>query len=240
MGTILITGGARRIGRYICEELASEGYNIAIHYNTSSQEAKDFALYLEKKYFIKAKLYQSDFYDISMAKTLIDKVTTDFSDLNALVNNASIFKRAFTKETDEELFDKHFNVNFKFPYFLTKYFASKCRDGNVVNILDTKITLNQQAYSSYILSKKSLTDFTLMAAKEFAPNIRVNGIAPGFILPPVGQEEYYEKLALKKVPLKKVGSPENISKSVQFLLGNDFITGQILFVDGGEHLGSDY
>lgn len=239
MATAFITGGSKRIGRFIGEKLAANGYNIAIHYNTSIQEAKDLASYLKSKYAVKSKIYKSDFSDTSQAKQIIEDVFADFPDLNILVNNASIFKRAFAKDTDEELFDNLFNVNFKFPYFLTKYFAKKCNKGSVINILDTKVDLNQSAYLPYILSKKSLRDFTLMAAKEFAPNIRINGIAPGFILPPSGQEDYYEKLALKRVPLQRVGNPEDISKSVLFLAESDFITGQILFVDGGEHLGKN-
>jgi NAD(P)-dependent dehydrogenase (short-subunit alcohol dehydrogenase family) len=166
-------------------------------------------------------------------------VRTAMPDCQLLVNNASIFDRVNFMQTDERLFDRNFTINFKAPVFLTQDFASHCKHGLVVNILDTKINRPSINYFAYAMSKRALADFTLSAAKELAPTIRVNGVCPGMTLAPTGKEEGYLHRLSTAVPLKRPGNPQQIASAVLFLLDNDFITGQILYIDGGEHIGDD-
>ena len=231
----LITGGARRIGAEIVKFLAKLGYNIALHYNTSKENAKKIKEEVESV-GVKCKLFQCDLSEEKKALKLLNDVKKEFPELILLINNASIFIRSKIKETDSDAFNKIFNINFKAPYILSRDFAKIINKGNVINIIDTKINNNDYIYAAYTLSKKILADFTLMAAKEFAPNIRVNAIAPGIILPPAGKTEEYLKNIIKKVPLKKRGETEDIIKALEFLLNNEYITGQIIYVSGGQHL----
>jgi len=167
---------------------------------------------------------------------LISDVFADFKDLNVLVNCASLFQRSPMKETSYDFFNEMQDINFKAPFFLTRDFANTCRKGNVINILDTNVSTSQYVYSAYLLAKKALAEFTGMAAKELAPFFRVNGICPGLILPGVTENEEYVKSLSRKIPLGNIGKPEHVSQTVKFLLENSFVTGQIVYVDGGEHL----
>lgn len=119
---------------------------------------------------------------------------------------------------------------------MTQEFAKVCKKGHVINMIDTNIVKNKTQHLTYLLSKKALLELTKLSAIELAPRIRVNGIAPGLILAPTGKGEGHLLARAKNVPLKKQGSPENIVQSVQFLIENTYLTGQIIFNDGGEHL----
>ena len=140
------------------------------------------------------------------------------------------------KDEGSELYDKEMTINFKIPYLLTKAFAKVYAKGNIINFVDTKVEKNKTVHLDYILSKKLLKDFTKISAVELAPNIRVNGIGPGLILPPPGKDESYLWDLAKNIPLKTIGNLEEILKAVQFILDSQFFTGQILYIDGGEHL----
>jgi len=233
--TALITGGAQRIGREISIFLASLSYDIALCYNTSEKDAQDTAKAI-RALDRKCELFKSDLSEEDNLYSLIPAVMKKFHDLHVLVNNASIFKRATIEKTDVELFDKHIGINLKAPFFLSKEFAKAVKRGSIINILDTRISSDRTTYAAYSLSKKALAEVTRMSALEFAPDIRVNAIAPGLILPPEGKsDEYLDRLA-EKVPLKRKGNTKNVTEAIRFLLSNDYITGQIIFCDGGEHL----
>ncbi len=233
--TALVTGGARRLGKEIIRELAQSGYKIALHYNSSEQEAKELQAELEAK-SIPCSLFQGDLAEEKTILNLISLVKKRFADLNLLINNASVFQRRNIFATELDIFNQNMNINFKAPFFLTRDFARVCKKGQVINIVDSKIAHNDVNYGSYALSKKVLADFTKMAAKELAPDIRVNGIAPGYILAPEGETEKYLRQRPDKIPLKRKGEPFEISKAISFLISNDYITGQHLYLDGGEHL----
>jgi len=231
----LITGGAKRIGRELSLFLAYLGYDTALCYNTSSKEALKTSQEI-KKIGADCELFKCDLSNEKEVSKLIPSVFKRYQHLNLLINNASIFERGSIKETSSQLLDRHLTINFKTPFLLSRDFASVFKNGQIINILDTRITSNRTTYSAYSISKKALAEFTKMAAFEFAPRIRVNGIAPGLILPPAGEtDEYLDRLA-KNIPLKKRGSVENIKNALKFLLENDYVTGQIIFCDGGEHL----
>ncbi len=231
----LITGGAKRIGAEIVKKLAKNGYNIALHYNSSYDSAKKIKEEVESV-GVKCILFQCNFYEEKEVLLLIDQVKKEFQELNLLINNASVFIRSKTINTDIKMFNMIFNTNFKAPFILSRDFAKAVKNGNIINIIDTKITKNDFLYSAYTLSKKILEDLTLMTAKEFAPGIRVNGIAPGLILPPIDKKDNYLKKLAKKIPIKKKGEITDIINTLDFLLNNDYITGQIIYVSGGQHL----
>ena len=231
----IITGGGKRIGRAIALALAETGYDIALHYNFSLDAAKDVAQQIDK-IGSKCHLFSCDFNNMKQVALLMQQVFEVFPNCNLLINSASIFERARLMDTDEDTFDRHFNINFKTPFFLSKNFAQYCKNGHVINILDTKISKSSIEYFAYTLSKKALFEFTRMAARVLAPDIRVNGVCPGLILPPPGQDEKYIDNMSKNIPLQQKGNVENIISVVSFLIENKFVTGECIFVDGGEHL----
>ena len=233
MATALITGATKRIGKECALSLGEAGFNIALHYNESSPE--ELVAEIEEK-GVKCKAFKCDFAGPGASASLMPAVLKEFPDLEVLVNNASIFEPSTITQTTEELFDSHFNINFKAPFFLSKEFAQNIDKGNIINILDTKISGNNTTHAAYLLTKKALANLTRMAAKEFAPNIRVNAVSPGLILPQEGKDQaYFDKLA-ENIPLKKRGYPTDVAKALIFLIENEFITGEILSIDGGENL----
>ena len=234
-GAALVTGGARRIGRALVLSLAERGHDIALHYGNSEEDAQIVAEKIDNV-GRKCHLFKSDFEKKEEVFALIPAVFEIFPDCNLLINNASIFEHASLMETDEQLYDRHFNINLKAPFFLSRDFARHCQEGQIINILDSKITQNVTDYFAYTLTKKVLLEFTRMAARELGPNIRVNGVCPGRILPPAGKDDVYLDQMSKALPLQRRGDLESITSAVSFLTEQRFITGEWIFVDGGEHL----
>lgn len=234
-GTALITGGAKRIGKAIALRLADAGYNIALHYNHSQQEAERLAEEIRQR-GKKCGVYPCDLQSISGIQPMIERIFADFSDCNVLINNASVFERYNFVETTEAVFDKHFAVNVKSPFFLIQYFAKHCKNGQVINVLDSYTSKHTSPYFAYLLSKKSLESLTAMAAVALGPNIRVNGIAPG--LTELSHEVEPALVAKKQqtLPLRHVVTVAELADAVMQLLHSPYLTGQVLKVDGGEHL----
>jgi len=232
---ILITGGGKRIGSAIGRTLANDGWDIALHYRTSTQEAEETAGYIHSLGRT-CCLFQADFNQMGEVRALIPSVFDKMPHVRAMVNSVSLFGRAKMMETSEALFDSHFQVNLKAPFFLSQSFAMRVQEGHIINILDTRISKHTIQYFVYSMTKKSLKAFTQMAARELGPAIRVNAVAPGLILPSVDSEnEAFIKME-KKIPLQQTGEPDDIASTVLFLLRSKFITGECIFVDGGERL----
>jgi pteridine reductase len=234
-GAVLVTGGAKRIGKAICLSLSAQGYKIALHYNQSSAQAKSVAKTIRQSGGT-CELFSCNLSDEQQTTSLISDVLKKFSRLNVLINNASMFKAATIKSSNLRSLNQHFAVNFKAPYILTAQFSRKCQKGHIINILDTHITNNNTSHANYLLSKKALGELTKLSAVELGPNIRVNGISPGLIFPPEKAKSGYLEKRAKKIPLKKRGDVGQITQSIEFLLNNPYLTGQIIFNDGGEHL----
>jgi len=234
-GTALITGGAVRLGKVFCATLANAGYNLAIHYNSSVDQAATTAEEFRET-GVTCETFPFDFSGKNEVSDLITNVRKKFPDLNVLINSASVYDQATMIKTSEFILERQFKVNFQAPYLLTQAFAQQCKTGNVINIIDNKIAFNQYQYSAYVLSKKSLAEFTRLAAVELAPDVRVNGIAPGVVLPASVRSQDYIDWRIEGIPLKQQGQTDNISQALEYLLTNDFICGQILYVDGGESL----
>jgi NAD(P)-dependent dehydrogenase (short-subunit alcohol dehydrogenase family) len=236
--TALITGASKRIGKALTEHLAEKGWNVAIHFNSSEILAVELVASLSLKYpNQKFASFKTDLADILEVARLVPNVVSAFGGIDLLINNASVFDASYLKETAVELFDSQFSVNLKAPFFLIKDFANHCKTGNIVNLVDTRITSNKSNFAAYSLSKKALWELTKMAALELAPNIRVNSIAPGVTLPPEEKDENYLQNLAQNILMKKPGGLEPIIRSLDFILENNHLTGQLLFADGGENLG---
>ena len=232
----LITGGSDRIGKAVAIHLAKEGYHLVLHYNSAKEKAENLQMHIESTYKVKVELLQNNF----LKENDFDRIFEDFKrksiTIEVLVNCASDFIPSSFNERGSELFDKEMTINLKIPYLLTKAYARVFGKGNIINFVDTKVAKNKTVHLDYILSKKLLKDFTKISAVELAPNIRVNAIAPGLILPPEGKDESYLLNLAKDIPLKTIGNLDEILKAFQFILDSYFFTGQILYIDGGEHL----
>lgn len=233
--TALITGAAIRVGRGIAISLAEKGYNIALHYNTSKHEAEETAKTI-RALGVECTLYKAELTETTSAKEMVAKVKQDFPSLNLLVNNASIFERISFKDTRESDFDRHMDINFKAPFFLTQAFAEMVEKGNIINLLDTYILFTNGGYFAYLLSKKALHELTRMAARELAPGIRVNAIAIGMTELNDNLDQSYISKRLKELPLHSEVSIEDITRTLHFLLEHKAMTGECIFVDYGGHL----
>ena len=232
---VLITGGSQRIGQAIALALAGRGFDIALHYNHSKKEALALAAQILRK-GVRCELFACDLTKEFQVLLLLEKVYKKFPQLNLLINNASIFLPSEIGHRGLKLLDEHWSVNFKAPFILSGEFARLCRSGQIINILDTKVVKNKTAHAGYLVSKKALHELTKMAAVEWAPRIRVNAVAPGIILPPSGKGKDYLAKRAKQIPLQKQGDVRYITQSIEFLIDNEFVTGQVIFADGGEHL----
>ena len=245
IGAALITGGAKRIGAEVALHLAKIGYDIVIGYNTSKKDAENLAKKTQEEFKVNCEIFAADLTKPHQAQQLADFTKKTFSHWNLLVNNASIFNRSdFLSAPDSELSD-NMNLHLVSPLILAKEFAKNSlenanKNAQIINIIDKNIGRSSTSYFHYLLSKKSLADSTKMLAMQLAPNIRVNGIAPGFTLNTVSEKDHEKELQkyIATNPLKSKCEIENINQTIDFLLQNNFVTGQIIFVDGGASLSS--
>jgi NAD(P)-dependent dehydrogenase (short-subunit alcohol dehydrogenase family) len=236
--TALITGAAKRIGRTVAHHLAGKGWNIAIHYHSSEQEALELqgelrALFPAGQF----ELFKADLYHVHEVEGLIPEVVQSLGMIDLLINNASVFDKRSLPDTSTELFDSNMNINFRAPFILIREFIKSADKGIIINFVDTKITSNKSNYAAYSLSKKALWELTKMTALEHGPHFRVNAIAPGLTLAPEHKEEGYLWKMAPNVAMQRPGGLEPVIRSVDFILENDYLTGQLLFCDGGENLG---
>ena len=228
----LVTGGAVRIGAAICRALAAEGARVVVNYRHSKAEAA--ALAKEIGGFI----VQSDLSSQGACERLVEQVVRKAGRVDVLVNNAALFhKDSLRRITARKLGDELW-LNLFAPILLTRAFAARAKRGGIVNLLDRRIASLDTSCVPYVLSKKSLAEFTKIAALELAPGIRVNGVAPGAVLPPPGKGKKYLHDNAGPVPLKRQVTPREVAEAVVFLLQSDSITGQIVYVDGGQNLHS--
>jgi pteridine reductase len=237
----IITGGAIRVGRAISEALAKMGFETLIIYNNSSDEAEELRDYINSKLNKKCQIFQCDVSKIENIDDLCRELFNKYDNISLLVNNASIFERFNFRETNEDIFDRHFDINFKAPFFLTQKFAdyvekNKIEDGSVINILDTYITTTENAYFAYLLSKKGLYEFTRMTAKELAPKIRVNSISLGQVLASKDWSEEQVRKKEESLPLKKRATLKDVADAIEYMVNANYLTGNNLFLDGGQNV----
>ncbi len=229
---VLVTGGAVRIGRAICIAFVKAGAKVAIHYNKSGKKALKLLNDIGGKKAGHCAV-KCDLSDLDAAECLINSLgKTDI-----LINNASIYVPCPLSK--EKLLDakRQMDINFRAPLILMRNFnKQKIKEGCIINILDRCITKTTPDDGSYILSKKSLAEATTTAALQWAPKTRVNAVAPGAVLPPKFLSGSNMKKQIDMTPMKKAPKPEDVANACIFLAENNSITGQIIFVDGGQHL----
>jgi NAD(P)-dependent dehydrogenase (short-subunit alcohol dehydrogenase family) len=231
-----ITGAGERLGKAMALALAGMGYDIALHYNSSEKGAGRTAEEI-KAAGRKCEIFKADLSDTKGIKPLTARVFRAFPHCSLLINNASIFEDRDFMEVTEESFDREFTLNFKAPFFLSQEFSRRKSAEIIVNMLDARVSTIEPGHFVYNLSKKALRDFTLTAARALGPKIRVNGICPGPILPPLGKDSKYLKRISGHIPLGKPGHPDYVITALKYILENSYVTGECLFVDGGQHLG---
>jgi pteridine reductase len=236
---ILVTGGAKRVGAAICRRLHAAGAQLAIHYRSSEQEALDLQIELNALRPKSTAVFQADLLDVNALPQLIHKVIKKFGQLDALVNNASSFYATPLAEVDDLQWIDLLGTNLKAPLFLAQAAASELRHrhGCIVNIADIHAERPMHGHLLYSVAKAGLVALTKGLAQEMAPQVRVNAIAPGVIIWPeseIWQDQEQRRKVVAHTLLKREGEPEDIARTVQFLIANaPYITGQIISVDGG-------
>jgi NAD(P)-dependent dehydrogenase (short-subunit alcohol dehydrogenase family) len=234
----LVTGGAKRIGRSIVERLVREGYAVAVHCRRSSDAAEQLAAQIRSAGG-RAAVVQADLADAAAVERLVDAAVQALGPLTLLVNNASEFEPDKVETLSQERWDRHFAVNLRAPAFLARDFARQLpadREGCIVNIVDQRVWKPTPQFFSYTLTKAALFTATQTMAQALAPRIRVNAIGPG---PTLSNERQGDEDFAKQsgaVLLGHGGTPDEIADAVVFLARARSVTGQMIAVDGGQHL----
>ena len=236
----VVTGGVRRLGRKIAYTLAEDGYDLALIYNSSnSKELKTTSDEL-KKMGTKFKFYKCDVADTKQLKQTINKIGKEFKKFDVLINNAGVIKKIDFGKITPELFDSFIGINVKAALFAAQYglkYLQKAKSPNIINMASLGGLQNWTGFIPYSVSKTALIKLTTLLAKRLAPKIRVNAIAPGTIVIDEEKAGTPGVIASEKIPLKRYGNSENITDAVRFILKNDYLTGQVIAIDGGRILG---
>ena len=233
----MVTGGAVRVGRAISLALAGEGMRLVVHYNSSSDAAEALCEEIRQgggqAVAIGGDLARGD-----EVRRVAGEAEGAFGGVDVLVNNASVFPSERLEQTDEALWDHTLAVNLRAPFFLIKHLAPtlRARRGVVVNLCDLAGLQAWGAYAAHGISKAALAHLTRVAARSLAPEVRVSGIAPGAVLPPESMTEEELQGLARSTPLRRLGSPDDVVGALLYLLRADFVTGEVMVVDGGRML----
>ena len=232
----LVTGGARRIGREIALHLAQRGCHVAINYRTSVAEAEELASEIAAR-GLKGLAVQADVSVAAEVAAMVRAVKEALGPIDVLVNNAAVFYETPFPDISEEQWDELLSVNLKGPFLCSREVARGMLErqrGKIVNIADVSAYRPWARFIPYCVSKAGLVALTKGLARALAPHVQVNAVAPGTILWPEGWSEEAKEQAIGATPLKRMGQPEDVARTVLFLLeGSDYITGQVIAVDGG-------
>ncbi|MFO7893900.1 MAG: SDR family oxidoreductase [Longimicrobiales bacterium] len=233
----LVTGGAHRVGRALVLGLARAGADVAIHYHSSGDEAAATADQVRAT-GRRAETFQADLSDPDAAAGLAGAVAESMGRLDVLVNNASLFESAPFRDVSLEAWDRVMAVNLRAPFLLLQATASllEASDGVAVNIADLAGVQVWPAFPHHGVSKAGLIHLTRVAARSLAPDVRVNCIVPGTVLPPEDYTRGQVETSIERTALKRIGSPDDVVEALLFLIRSDFATGSIVTVDGGRTL----
>jgi pteridine reductase len=235
--TVLITGGARRVGAAIARHLHGAGANLVVHYRNSAKDAEALIAELNASRPNSAVTTQADLLDVDRLPTLVELAVSRFGGLDVLVNNASTFYETPIGKVTPKAWDDLLGTNLKVPLFLSQAAAPALRmsNGLILNIVDIHALRPLRHYTVYCAAKAGLHMLTRSLAKELGPEIRVNGISPGPVLwPEQGGDEKARAKIIQRTILQKMGTPEDIARTALFFAASaPFITGQVLAVDGG-------
>lgn len=234
----LVTGGAQRVGKALTLALAAAGANVYVHYGTSKEQAEG-TVAEAREMGVQAAMGAADLSDPRSGPKLIDHARSVLGSISILINNASGFPKDRFQNVTLESWHAAMDVTLAGPVFLTQAFAAALDGdtrGAVVNITDVKTAKPYREHFSYIVAKGGLDAFTRAAALALAPKIRVNAVALGIILPPSGEGgDYVERLAAK-IPMRRPGGTGPVASAALALIENDFVTGEVVRIDGGGHL----
>ncbi|HJU66146.1 MAG TPA: SDR family oxidoreductase [Gemmatimonadaceae bacterium] len=233
----LVTGAGRRVGRAIALALGSGGARIAVHYHASRDGAEETVRMLGDA-GADAWAVSADLRDTTAASELIDAVAAHYGTLHVLVNSAAIMVRTPLDDVSPAQWDEMFAINLRAPFFCARAAARVMREGGgaIVNIADLAGLESWPAYIPHGISKAGVIHMTRALARTLAPTIRVNAIAPGAVLLPDGWSAADAERLASTTPLRRIGSPEDVAAAVLYLLGADYVTGEVLIVDGGRHV----
>lgn len=237
-GVALVTGAGRRIGRAICLALANDGWAIAVHYFRSARESEDLVNDIMERGG-RAVAIAADLADETAVRGLVPGVAERLGPVTCLVNNASVFEPDDVVTATPESWRRHLDVNLRAPFFLIQSFADEIpgdQTGHVINILDERVWNLTPHFASYTVSKTGLWTLTQTCAVALAPRIRVNGIGPGPTLPSPRQSPEQFESQRASTPLGRGTTPDEIASAVRFILSSPAMTGQMIVLDGGQHL----
>ncbi len=237
--TVLVTGAARRIGRAIALELGRRGWAVAVHHNDSAAAAAATVAEIERTGG-RSAAFAADFRDETETAELIPRVSESLGAITCLVNNASIFEYDSPTTVTRDSWDAHMQINLRVPFVLSQALERHLpadTTANIINIIDQRVWNLTSHFTSYTLSKAGLWTLTQTLAMAFAPRVRVNGIGPGPVLPSPRQTEDQFRAQWSELPLRRRTEPEEIAAAVCFILDAPALTGQMIALDGGQHLG---
>lgn len=233
----IVTGGAIRVGRALTLRLVQEGCRVLLHYNSSVEPARQTQAEAQGD----VRLFAANLTQPEAPQQVIDAALREFGRIDILINSAAIYPSQDTfTDTDAELFDFLMAINLRAPFLLSQAFAKAVGNepGKIINITDARVSRNQPDHFIYRLTKLSLSAMTKMMPQVTAPNIAVNGIALGAILPPPdADDDYFDKVVKPRIPIGITGNADIVADTAVFLLTHDFINGDIITLDGGEFLG---
>jgi pteridine reductase len=234
---IIVTGGARRIGRTICLTLAGRGAKIVINYNESEKDAKELLNDLNRINHRSAIAVKADVSNSDEVQNMVESTIAHFKTIDILINNAAIFFKTQLFDISEDDWDLFMDTNLKGPFLCSQKVGRIMSDkgsGKIINIVDSLIISKEtEHYIPYMVSKAALVMLTKTLASTLAPDIHVNAIAPGPVLFPYNFTEEEKKQAVESTALKRNGSPEDIAMGVTFLIESEYITGEVLHINGG-------
>lgn len=235
MPTAIVTGGAIRIGRAMALHLAEKGFDIALLYHKSGTVSEE-TIQKIKSHGVHCQGYPEDLRKLEDAELFLGKVLRDFDNVELLINSAANFIQENIEQTRLETLVDTLNLNLMAPYLLMREYKRKVNKGLIVNVLDERVEKTIPTFAAYSVSKVALKHLTELAAVEWGQTVRVNGIAPGLILPPQGGPPDYLEKAAQNVPTRTHGEVENLLQALDYLMENQFVNGDTLFVDGGSCL----
>ena len=233
----IVTGGARRVGAVLSRTLAAAGASVAVNYHASAAEAEALVRELEAAGG-RARAFRADVSDPAQVKRLVEEVGAAFGGIDVLVNNASRFDRKPFADITVDEWDRALAVNLRGPFLLAQAAAHALRErqGAIINILDLSAFQAWPSYIHHATSKAGLLHLTRLLARALAPDVRVNAVAPGTVLPPDDFDGSDNAGGMDRRLLERAGSPEDVAGAVRYLLEADFVTGEVLVVDGGRRL----
>jgi pteridine reductase len=233
----LVTGAGQRVGQAIALALGAEGYRVAVHYHASADGAKKTASAL-RGLGVETEIFGADLAKADAPAALVQKVAKRFGRLDLLVNSAAVMRRLALDTVTPAEWDETFAVNARAPFFLSLAAAGvmEATGGAIVNIADHLAHESWPLLVPHGISKAAVEAMTRQLAKQLAPKVRVNAVVPGAVLAPEGWPEEAQRKFVEATPLRRLGTPDDVAQAVLFLASAPFVTGEVLFVDGGRHL----